>query len=235
MSVKLPLFSDFVAVSSVEWSSLTPSATSSADSSAMMLSTLALLSKISESALSTSLSPLFKFSDVAIAFALVLEISFTFAFWSAIALVEFSIIVSWALTAAASVFTVAIAVSASPAFITEAVTTVPRSVVLSLSTSAAVNFLPAFSTGTPASIAFLSASFLSSSLPVAAVVSSVFAAVTASACFAMLVASVPFRATLSLSAPVCKAFTLFASSFSFSAFAFSFAATSFFRALLSAS
>jgi len=95
--------------------------------------------------------------------------------------------------------------------------------------------LPAFSTGTPASIAFLSASFLSSSLPVAAVVSSVFAAVTASACFAMLVASVPFRATLSLSAPVCKAFTLFASSFSFSAFAFSFAATSFFRALLSAS
>jgi hypothetical protein len=51
----------------------------------------------------------------------------------------------------------------------------------------------------------------------------------------MLVASVPFRATLSLSAPVCKVFTASASSFSFSAFAFSFAATSFFRALLSTS
>ena len=112
----------------------------------------------------------------------------------------------------------------------------PRSVVLSLSTSAALNFLPAFSTGTPASIAFLSAAFLaSSSLPAAAVVSSVFAVATASACFAILVASVPFRATLSLSAPVCKALTAVASSFSLSAFAFSFAATSFFRALLSAS
>ena len=36
-----------------------------------------------------------------------------------------------------------------------AVVTVPRSVVLSLSTSAALNFLLSFSTGTPASIAFL--------------------------------------------------------------------------------
>ena len=139
-------------------------------------------------------------------------------------------------TAPAFVFTVAIAVSAVVAASAAAVVTVPMSVVLSLSTSAALNFLPAFSTGTPASIAFLSAAFLASlSLPVATVVRSPFAAVTASACFAMLVASVPFRVTLSLSAPVCKALTAVASSFSFSAFTFSFAATSFFRALLSAS